>query len=202
MNVKYILIKAIRRYDIYLSKIIGFYYANFFKDCGSSLYIRGRIYLSNPQNISIGKSVTIGPNCRIETVVDYSDKRRPILTIGDNCSIEHYVHLYCANELRVGNDCMIASGCMVTDNNHGINPIIGRYSSQQLTTKPTVLESNVWLGERVCILAGVTIGQNSIIGANSVVTKSIPANCIAVGLPAKVIKKFNFSKNEWERSDE
>ena len=61
-----------------------------------------------------------------------------------------------------------------------------------------IIEDNVWLGEFVSVLPGVKIGKGAIIGSNSVVTKDIPANTIAVGSPAKVIKKYNFETKKWE----
>lgn len=64
-------------------------------------------------------------------------------------------------------------------------------------TKPVVIESNVWLGDNVVVLPGVTIGSGSIIGANSVVSKDVPKNTISVGVPAKVIKEYNFDKEMW-----
>ena len=65
-------------------------------------------------------------------------------------------------------------------------------------SSPVIIKKNVWLGEHVSVLMGVTIGEGSIIGANSVVSKDIPAYTIAVGVPAKVIKKFNFEIQKWE----
>ena len=68
-----------------------------------------------------------------------------------------------------------------------------------LYSKPVCIGNNVWIGENVCILLGVTIGDGCIIGANSVVNKDIPKDCIAVGSPAKVIKRFNRELNKWEK---
>ena len=68
-----------------------------------------------------------------------------------------------------------------------------------LSSKPVAIEDNVWLGEFVSVLPGVTIGKGSIVGANSVVSKSLPPYVIAVGTSAKPIKKFNFETNKWEK---
>ena len=70
---------------------------------------------------------------------------------------------------------------------------------RKIFTKPVKICQNAWLGENIAVLSGVTIGKNSIIGANSVVSKNIPENCIAVGNPAKVIKKYNFETRTWEK---
>ena len=66
-------------------------------------------------------------------------------------------------------------------------------------SKPVVIEDNVWLCEFVSVLPGVTIGKGTIVGANSVVSKSLPPNVIAVGSPAKIVKKYNFTTQKWEK---
>lgn len=70
---------------------------------------------------------------------------------------------------------------------------------RKLYSKPVVIEDNVWLGEFVSVLPGVTIGKGTIVGANSVVSKSLPPNVIAVGIPAKPIKIYNFETQNWEK---
>jgi len=119
-----------------------------------------------------------------------------------------YVHLSCAESVIIEDNVLIASKVYVSDLNHG------NYSSlknpehscpdeivkeRKIFTKPVKICQNAWLGENVAVLSGVTIGKNSIIGANSVISKNIPENCIAVGNPAKVIKKYNFETRRWEK---
>jgi lipopolysaccharide O-acetyltransferase len=101
----------------------------------------------------------------------------------------------------------MASKIFISDLNHGCYE--GNFSEQSsprvrpnfrpLSAKHVIIEDNVWIGESVSILPGVTIGEGTIVGANSVVTKSLPANVIAVGSPAKPIKKFNFETSRWEK---
>ena len=71
------------------------------------------------------------------------------------------------------------------------------YVKQPITTREVVVEEGCWIGSRVTLLPGVTIGKKSIIGTNSVVTKCIPSYSIAAGVPAKVIKRFDFSVHQW-----
>ncbi len=93
----------------------------------------------------------------------------------------------CANEkLSIGHGCQIGDQVAIYDCDfHEINPTFR--SSGCGPRSPVVIGNNVWLGRRVMVLKGVTIGNNSVIGAMSIVTKSIPPNCIAVGIPAQVI---------------
>ena len=181
-------------------KIKWVYFSFLLGSFGNGSYIRGKIWTSKPRNIFIGKSCQIGPYCRIETFTNYGNKvSKPKLIIGDNCSLQHAVHIYCAESVELQKGCLIASGCMITDENHGIDPVGRDYVDQPLSIKPTLLKEGVWLGENVCVLPGSIIGKKCIIGANSVVNGNIPDYSIAVGNPAKVIKKYNFETKTWER---
>ena len=83
--------------------------------------------------------------------------------------------------------------------NHGIDPECSTpYMDQELTGLPVRIGTGCWIGEKVIILPGVSIGEKSIIGAGSIVTKKVPSYSIAVGNPAKIIKKYNFSTHRWE----
>ncbi|MNT31011.1 putative acetyltransferase [compost metagenome] len=98
---------------------------------------------------------------------------------------------------------LIASKVFISDLNHGNYKGINQDSplstpnSRKLSTNPIIIKDNVWIGEGVCVMSGVTIGTGCIIGALSVVTKNIPDYSIAVGSPAKVVKQFNFEQQEW-----
>jgi acetyltransferase-like isoleucine patch superfamily enzyme len=120
------------------------------------------------------------------------------IRIGDFCLICPGVRIGSAHEIAIGDNCMLASGAYVTDSDwHDIyNRItIGR-------TEPVKIEDNVWVGDGVIICKGVTVGQNSVIGAGSVVVDSVPSNCIAAGNPAKVVKQLDIgevftTRKEW-----
>ena len=97
------------------------------------------------------------------------------------------VSLVANEQITVGNKCQIGELVSIFDCDFHQIPPATRNSSPGLT-KPVILGDNVWLGSRVLVLKGVTIGDNSIVAAASVVTKSIPADCIAAGNPAKIIR--------------
>jgi lipopolysaccharide O-acetyltransferase len=130
------------------------------------------------------------------------------LTIGENVQINDSVHIAAAGSVSIGNNVLIASKVFISDHNHG------NYSekfllpqdspttapiSRTLTVHPVVIADNVWICEFVSVLPGVTIGEGSIIGTMSVVNKSIPPFCIAVGSPARVVKQYNFQSGQWEK---
>ncbi|WP_431199019.1 acyltransferase [Mucilaginibacter sp. P25] len=152
------------------------------------------------KNIFIGDKCAIGPYCRIESYSNYNGQAlNPKLVIGSFTSLQHAVHVYCANSVVIGEGVVIASGCMITDNNHGTDPEGDFYLKQPLKFRTTTLEDGVWLGENVCVLGGAHIGKRSVIGSNSVVSGVIPPFSIAVGNPAKVIKQYNFESKLWEK---
>ncbi|WP_394675136.1 DapH/DapD/GlmU-related protein [uncultured Chryseobacterium sp.] len=159
--------------------------------------IRGKKY------IKVSKGFTTGVGCRIEA---YPKNNQTTLIFGENFQMNDYVHITAMESVVIGNNVLLASKIYISDCSHGSyagnendsNPESIPHS-RPLYSKPIVIEDNVWLGEFVSVLPGVTIGKGSIIGANSVVSKSIPANVIAVGSPAKVIKKYNFETRIWEK---
>lgn len=183
-----------------LRKITWKYHSLRFGRLGKDSKISRHIWLINPRNIFIGKSCFIGPYSRLETYSNYGNiKTNPVLNIGDNCSIQHAVHIYCVHSVEIQKGCLIASGCMITDNNHGIDPEGDHYGCQPLNARPTLIKEEVWLGENVCVLSGSIIGKRSIIGSNSTVKGEIPDYSIAIGNPAKVVKTYNFNTRKWEK---
>ena len=162
------------------------------------LYIRGHKY------IDWGINLTTGVNLRIDAdpIIPINSK---ILKFGNDVQLNDYVHIGAIHSITIGNNVLIASKVFISDHNHGnysgimqSNPNTSP-AKRELRYKPVNIEDNVWIGEHVSVLLGVTIGEGAIIGANSVVSKSIPAYCIAVGSPAKVIKEFDFDKQQWIR---
>ena len=117
---------------------------------------------------------------------------RAEIVIGNNVGISGST-INATKSIKIGNNVLIGSGCIITDtDSHPINwQDRVNNLNEKTESSPIVIEDNVFIGARSIILKGVTIGKNSVIGAGSVVTKSIPENCIAGGNPAKVIKYLN-----------
>ncbi len=128
--------------------------------CGKDLVMKPPFQCDFGYNIFIGESVLINYNC---VFLDAAP-----ITIGDNCFIGPMCGLYTVN--------------------HPLDP--ERRNAGYIYGRPITLGKNVWLGGGCTILSGVTIGDNTVIGAGSVVTKDIPANVIAAGNPARVIREL------------
>jgi lipopolysaccharide O-acetyltransferase len=130
----------------------------------------------------------------------------PLIRIGSDVAMNDYVHIGAVDSVSIGDRVLIASKVFITDHDHGCYGNGGIHSDPRtapgkrlLSASPVVIEDDVWIGEAVSVLAGVRIGKGSIIGTQSTVTHDIPPYCIAIGSPAHVVKKFNFTNGIWER---
>lgn len=165
----------------------------------SGFEVRGR------KMIKFGKGLTTGKGCRIEAFVADGNKKSKIF-IGDRIQLNDYVHISAVESVSVGDDTLVASHVYISDNSHGSYagdnndslpeepPVKRAYFSA-----PVSIGKCVWIGEGVIIMPGSNIGDGAILGAHSVVKGVIPGNSIAVGSPARVVKKWNENKGHWEK---
>lgn len=120
------------------------------------------------------------------------------LEIGEGTIIGHFNHIYATAGIRIGKNVLTADKVYISDNLHGYEDITQPVMFQPVQQKKqVVIGDGAWIGENVCII-GASVGKNSVIGANAVVTKDIPDYCVAVGAPAKVIKKYCPDTNLWK----
>ncbi len=121
------------------------------------------------------------------------------LTIKTHSYIGARFHADCYAPVTIGENCLIADDVLILTANHGMNPEKeGSYVKQPFETDEVTVEDGCWLGSRVTLLPGAFVGKKSIVGTNSVVTKRIPPYSIAVGSPARVVKRWNFDTHKWE----
>ena len=188
-------------YTIYLSLFHGgvgnSMWKRKFASFGSDSTICYPAILQGVKDIYIGNRTTIHAYSRMQNY--YEGGNNPSIHIGNHCYIGYYFSILNASNVTLGNDVLIASHVLISSENHGVNPESEiPYMNQPLISKAVTICDGCWIGENVCILPGVTIGRKCIIGAGSIVTKSIPDYCTAVGNPARVIKKYNFDTHSWD----
>jgi len=162
---------------------------------GSELTPKWKL-LVGARYIRIGSNTIFGKGIQLTAWDCHGDQKfTPEITIGDGCSIGDFSHITSINKIVIGNNVRSGKNILITDNSHGrfveedlkISP-----AKRDLYSKgPVIIEDNVWLGDRVSILPGVTIGFGSVVGTSAVVTKDVPAYCIVGGNPAKIIKRLN-----------
>jgi acetyltransferase-like isoleucine patch superfamily enzyme len=177
------------------------YYRRFLGRCGANFFLRAPLHVIGPQYISIGNNFYAGRRLRIEAISGCRGGQcDPRIHIGDNVGFNYDCHIGCINRVTIGNNVLLASRVFITDHFHGdMSPeslLIGPRDRVLYCKGPVVIEDNVWIGEGVAVMPNVTIGRDSIIGANSVVTKDIPANSLAAGVPARVIRALGSLDNE------
>ncbi len=165
---------------------------------GSGALLRGL------SSIEMGENFSSGRGLWLEAVLRHRDRvYTPRLVVGRNVSISAWCHIAATNYVEIGDDVLIGSKVVITDHNHGwyggshTSPTIPPNFRPLSCDKEVVISRNVWLGDGVVITPGSRIGEGSIIGANAVVTGTIPPFTIAAGIPAKPLKEYDSRINEW-----
>ncbi len=150
---------------------------------GSRVRLRGRPLISNHGRMVIGSRVQLVSTAATLELVTLPGGT---LEIGERTLVNYGGSIAAADSVRIGARCLIGTHAIIMDNDfHRIEP---ERRLEFPKSRPIVLEDNVWLGARVIVLGGVTIGEGSCIGAGSVVNADIPPRSLAVGVPARVIR--------------
>jgi acetyltransferase-like isoleucine patch superfamily enzyme len=142
---------------------------------------RLEIQIAKGAEVRLGRFVWIGDGSKIrchEGEVEIGEKT----VMGQECTISAY------RRVRIGEQCVIADRAMFIDFDHGIVEVERPIRVQGIYMRDVEVGNNVWIGYGACILRGVRVGDNSVIGTNSVVTKDVPANAVVGGIPARIIR--------------
>jgi acetyltransferase-like isoleucine patch superfamily enzyme len=175
-----------------------FYYRRIFGHIGAGSCIMKPVGLFNPECIHIGNGVQIRHGARIEAVRERAGVFfSPRIEIGDGTSIEQGFHLACAEQIIIGKHVAITEYVGIFDIWHLYEDIQVPIKDQPLKTSPVKIGDHSFIGMGAVIQPGVIIGKHCVIGANSVVIRSIPDYSVAVGLPAKVIRRFDPVASQW-----
>jgi acetyltransferase-like isoleucine patch superfamily enzyme len=134
------------------------------------------------------RNVRIGESARIGDLAEFTTNDEGVIRIGREVRVNRGATICAYMEVSIDDFTMIGEFVSIRDANHGIARG-EQVRCQPHEARPIRIGSDVWIGRGACILPGVTIGNGSIIGANSVVTKDVPPNCIAVGIPARIIRE-------------
>ena len=166
-----------------------------FAHFGNNSGINKPMYLRGGKYISIGDNFHCDHRLRLDAIDAYKNQTfTPSIVIGNNVTIQKDCHIGAIDKIVIGNNVLMGSKIFISDHSHGDTSVssIALFPVDRLLVSkgPINIENNVWIGEGAVILSGVTIGENSIIGANAVVTKSVPRNCVVAGNPAKIIKQL------------
>lgn len=156
--------------------------------------------LNGGKNISIGNRSYVGQYSWL-AALPLTGEDKCSLVIGDNCAIGHFNHIYCTKSIIIEDGVLTADKVYISDNLHGYKDIHTYIKEQPIIQNGEVrIGAGSWLGENVCVL-GAKIGKHCVLGSNSVVTKDIPDYCVAVGIPAKIIKRYDFTTQSWRKTN-
>ncbi len=167
----------------------------FFKSLGTMSKIISPLKIDGIANISLGDKVIIEKGAWL-AALPLTGKKSDLI-IHDNCVIGHYSHIYATNRVVIEKYVLIADKVYISDNIHQFEDVNFPIIQQPIKQLSNVrIGEGSWIGENVCII-GASIGKHCVIGANAVVNKDIPDFSVAVGVPARIIKKYCFKKKMW-----
>lgn len=162
-----------------------------FKRFGNSIIMWSPYILKGTEFIEVGENTIIEPGVQI--TAQKTSGNIPVIKIGSNCLIRRNSHITAIKEIIIGDYVLTGTNVLISDNSHGntdMRSLKVKTTKREIVSKGKVtIHDNVWIGNDVCILAGVTIGEGAIIGANSVVNKNVPPYSVAVGVPIRIIEK-------------
>ena len=149
--------------------------------------------LMNERHIEIGENTMIGPHVALSAGMAPGQEclSQPVVRIGDRCLIGRGSGIVGHFSIDIGDDVWTGHHVYITDQNHGYDNVDIPISQQSMPEKPVRIGSGSWLGHGTVVLPGADIGEHVVIGANSVVTGSIPSFSVAVGAPARVVKSMS-----------
>lgn len=189
--------KARRIYSLFITVI---FYKISFKRIGYNSIIRSPLKIQDACNITIGNKVLIGYKSWL-AATPLTGEKECNLIIHDGCSIGNFNHIFSTKRIEIQKNVLTADRVYISDNLHGYQDINIPIIQQNIVQNSTVIiGEGSWIGENACVL-GAKIGRNCVVGANAVVTKDVPDYSVVVGIPAKIIKRYNFELKEWCRTD-
>ncbi|MEA1891136.1 MAG: acyltransferase [Campylobacterota bacterium] len=193
------LLRKLKQKTIYylfkLPRILKYKFLSTAKNIDGKPIINQAVQFNGLGKINFGKNVMIGieQSPLFYSTYSYIESRNSdsTITIADDCFINNNAIMIAEGEgIEISAKCLIGINCEIVDSDfHNIEPDL-RLDIKSIKTAKVVLEENVFIGSNVKILKGVRIGKNSVIANSSVVTKSIPADVVAGGIPAKVLKNL------------
>ena len=156
---------------------------------GRRLSLRGMAFIGPGCKLEVGRSAVlelgrwswVGHGCKLrchEGVVSIGAKS----VLGQECTISAFQHV------SIGRECVVADRVMMIDFDHGMAEVERPIRRQGIYKRDVHVGNNVWIGYGACILRGITIGDNAVVGANAVVTHDVPANAVVAGVPARLIR--------------
>ncbi len=180
------------------------YYRHVFGSFGRGSVLYKPLMLNNPRFVHIGRNVVIRKGARIEAIVTDAAPP-PQLRIGDDVNIEQNVHIICHSNIVIGNEVSITGNCAIVDVTHPFEDVHDPTKiGSRILAEPSFVEigDRSFLGFGAVVLPNVRIGHYCVVGAHSLVTKDVPQYSVVAGNPAKVLRRYDEDKDEWDSVSE
>jgi len=179
------------------------YWLGRFGQAGRRISIGARLRVHGPERIRVEDDVVLADDVALQALESYPwasppQAFAPDIVLKRGCFINSGARISCARRVVVGADTMIAVGCFIADNNHAYADPDRSVKAQPLQTPgEVVIGDDCWLGANVCVVGNVHIGRHCVVGANSVVTGDLPEYSVAVGAPARVVRRYDPGRRAW-----
>lgn len=178
------------------------YYKLLFNSMGKKSVIRKPLFIT-PDCITVGDNVVVWEDARIEGIYGYVQKQyKPHIILENGVSIQQRCHFISASTLKIGKNTIISFDVMITDTDHEYNDLTLSIGQQPLIVKHTVIGKNCFIGSGVKIQAGTVLGRHCIVGANAVVRGIFEDYSVIVGVPARVVKRYDTESKTWRKTDD
>lgn len=177
------------------------FYKLIFKNMGLKSVIKNPLLLT-PEFISIGNGVYIWNDARIEGVSSYAHKSfDPHIILEDGVTIQQRCHITAADTLTIGKDTLISFDVSIQDTDHEYEDLSMPVGNQPLMVKKTHIGENCFIGSGAKIQAGTTLGRHCVVGTNAVVRGCFPDYCVIVGVPARIVKRYDEQSGVWRKTN-
>jgi acetyltransferase-like isoleucine patch superfamily enzyme len=168
-----------------------------FGSYGRDAYIEPGVVINRPRFVHVGNHVRIKRNTSINLHPKDKKSKEILLFLGDDVIISESCFISACNRIVIEENVGISPNVMIIDNSRKLGDISRPSKEQELKIGEVRIGADSWIAYGACIMPNVTIGRHCIIGALSVVNRDIPSYSLAVGAPARVVKKFDFETREW-----
>lgn len=182
------------------ARLFRLFFAGRFAAFGRKTLVLAPVAIEGAERIHLGEDVYVAAHSCL-AAQPHSGAQTCRLEIGDGCRIGRFNHIYATRRVVLGRKVLTANGVYISDNTHAFRDV-GRPVVDQPVEQLQDVEigEGSWLGHNACII-GVTVGRGCVVGANAVVTQNLPDYSIAVGAPAKIIRRYDAGTGEWRRTE-
>jgi acetyltransferase-like isoleucine patch superfamily enzyme len=167
-----------------------------FGSLGQKTYMGSPLFITKMNQIFLGSKVRIYPGSRMELCNDNSS-----IVFKDNISIGQSLHIVAFGDLIIHKNTTISANVLISDVDHAYKNINQHILLQDLICKHTEIGENCFIGYGAVIQAGTILGKQCIVGANSVVRGTFPPYCVIVGIPGKIVKRYDEVSSTWKKTN-